>query len=125
RPGNGSHMRVPSTSALILGLALSVWGCHTTPPTATLRADPPAVEPGDPGDRCLRYAGPPGDPSPGGLARAEATRCCASGCGCDTHQARQRCGFAGDLGESEAPAWVHRCRGAGGRGHALWISPFV
>lgn len=112
--------------SLLFALGSSVLGCHASA-TATVveHVEPTQVESIAPGERCLPYSGPPSDPSLRGLARTHAVRCCPSDYGFDAELARDACGFAEYLGESEELACVQRFRASDGQLHELRISPIV
>jgi hypothetical protein len=112
--------------AWLLGLGLAVLGCDPGPSVTAEPSEPAAIEPSSvPGDRCVRFAGEPTDPELHGLARAHAVRCCPSDYGFDPQLARDVCGFAEYLGESEELACVHRFRADDGQLHELRISPIL
>ncbi|HVI03141.1 MAG TPA: hypothetical protein VM869_30805, partial [Enhygromyxa sp.] len=117
---NGSTARM-----LLLGLGLSVQGCRTSAPTVAAEPTPAPSVSNTATDRCLRYAGDPTDPDLRGRTRTHAVRCCPSDYGFDPTLARDACGFAEYLGESEELACVHRFRASDGQLHELRITPVV
>lgn len=114
----------PLASLASLSLCLGLGACRTPPPITGLDRAPGLAAPVQ-AERCLRFAGPPGDTDLRGLPRTDPVRCCPSDYGFDPALAQRSCGFTEYLGESEELACVHRFRAADGAVHELRLSPML